>query len=60
MVHALRFLLWGAPACAADYILATADGGRHSPWLTLAAAYLALVIAVLTVGVRDGSGGDAS
>jgi hypothetical protein len=54
MVHALRFLLWGAPACALDYALATWDGGRHSLWLTLAATYAALVIAVLLVGVRDG------
>lgn len=42
------------PACALDYALATWDGGRHSLWLTLAATYAALVIAVLLVGVRDG------
>jgi len=56
MVGALRFLLWGTPACTLDYVLATADGGRHSLWLTLAASFALLATAVLTVGVRDGGG----
>jgi hypothetical protein len=59
MVHALRFLLWGTPGCALDYALATWDGGRHSLWLTLAATYIVIVIAVLLVGVREGDGEDA-
>lgn len=55
----LRFLLWGVPTCAADYILATVDGGRHVLWLTLAATYVVLAIAVLAVGVSDGGGDGA-
>ena len=54
MVHALRFLLWMVPTMTVDYVLATADGGRHSLWLTLAASFITLAIAVLTVNVRDG------
>lgn len=57
-VTALRFLLWGTPAALVDYVLATADGGRHSLWLTLAATYIVIVIAVLLVGVREGDGED--
>lgn len=53
-VTTLRFLLWGTPACALDYFLATADGGRHSLWMTLAASFAILATAVLMVGVRDG------
>jgi hypothetical protein len=53
-VSALRFLLWVVPSGAVDYVLATADGGRHSPWLTLAATFALLVTAVLVVNVRDG------
>lgn len=60
MVQALRFLLWAVPSAAADYVLATADGGRHSLWLTLAAAYAVLATAVLLVNARDGGGEDAS
>jgi hypothetical protein len=56
MVHALRFLLWAAPTLLVDYVLATADGGRHSLWLTLTASFAVLAVAVLLVGVRDGSG----
>jgi hypothetical protein len=55
---ALRFLLWGTPVLSADYILATADGGRHALWLTLAATYVVLAIAMLTVGVEAGGGGE--
>jgi hypothetical protein len=55
-VTALRFLLWVTPAVAVDCFLATADGGHHSLWLTLAAALAALAVAVLTVGVREGDG----
>lgn len=58
-VCAVRVLFWGTPACVVDYILATVDGGRHSLLLTLAAAFAALAIAVLLVGVRDGGGEDA-
>lgn len=54
MVHALRFLLWGTPVTLVDYVLATADGGHHSLWLTLIASYATLVLAVLLVNVRDG------
>jgi hypothetical protein len=53
-VHALRFLLWLCPSAAVDYVLATADGGRHSLLLTLAASFATLVLAVLLVNVRDG------
>lgn len=58
-ICALRFLLWGSPALAVDCVLATADGGRHALWLTLAATYVVLAIAILTVGVSDGGGGEA-
>jgi hypothetical protein len=58
-VIALRVLLWLVPACAVDYTLAVADGGRHSLWLTLAASFAALAVAVLLVGVRAGDGEDA-
>jgi hypothetical protein len=51
-VNALRFLLWVVPAGVADYVLATADGGRHSLWMTLAAAYATLALAVLTVNAE--------
>ena len=54
MVPALRVLFWFVPAGVVDWVLAVADGGAHSLLLTLAAAYLTLVIAVLTVNVRDG------
>lgn len=59
-VHALRFLLWIVPAAAVDYILATADDGSHALWLTLAATYVTLILAVLTVNVRADGGKDAS
>jgi hypothetical protein len=48
----LQFALWMIPSAAVDYGLAAADGGRHSLWLTLAAAFLVLVIMMLTVGVE--------
>lgn len=59
MVAALRFLLWLVPSGAVDYGLAVADGGRHAPWLTLAAAFAVLAIAVVLVNVQD-TGGDTS
>jgi hypothetical protein len=58
-ICALRFLLWGAPVCAVEYVLAVTDGGHHALWLTLAATYVVLAIAVLTVNVRDGGGEEA-
>jgi hypothetical protein len=57
LAAALRFLLWMVPSCAADYTLATADGGRHALWLTLAAAFTVLAAAVLLVNVDDDSDG---
>lgn len=60
MVNALRILLWVVPAAAVDYVLATVDWGRHSLWLTLAATYITLALAVLTVGVRDGGSEEES
>lgn len=54
MVSALRFLLWGVPSLAVDCALAVADGGRHALWLTLAASFAVLAIAVLTVNAEAG------
>lgn len=55
----LQFALWMIPSGAVDYVLAAADGGRHSLWLTLAAAFAALAIMMLIVGVETSETGDA-
>jgi hypothetical protein len=51
--NAIRFLAWLVPSFAVDYVLASADGGRHSLLLTLAASFTVLAIAVLTVNVEE-------
>lgn len=60
VVEATRLVLWGIPSGAVDCVLATAGHGRHSTWLTFAAACITLAIAVLVVNVRGGSGEGAS
>lgn len=54
VVHALRFLLWLAPAGVLDCVLLAA--GRHSLWPALAATYVLIVVAMVTVGVREDDG----
>jgi membrane protein YdbS with pleckstrin-like domain len=54
VVHALQFLLWIVPAGVLDSALLAA--GRHSLWPALAATYVLIVVAMVTVGVREDDG----
>jgi hypothetical protein len=58
--QALRVALWGIPAAVVELALILAGHGRHALWLTLAATYVTLAIAVLTVNTRPGSEKEAS